>query len=115
MNYQASMSRYTPTPPPDYVAAEEALGTIRDTLTVHLDKVWKLALTDDHTVRCTTLALPPARFRFAYRPTATGSDAAPFPLCGAVPDVQRRWPNLITPFLRQHSIKPPFSHVFPAT
>lgn len=49
MNYQASMSRYTPTPPPDYVAAEEALGTIRDTLTVHLDKVWKLALTDDHT------------------------------------------------------------------
>ncbi len=58
MNYQASMSRYTPTPPPDYVAAEEALGTIRDTLTVHLDKVWKLALTDDHTVRCTTLALP---------------------------------------------------------
>jgi ABC-type oligopeptide transport system substrate-binding subunit len=58
MNYQASMSRYTPTPPPDYVAAEEALGTIRDTLTVHLDKVWKLALTDDHTVRC-TLALPP--------------------------------------------------------
>jgi hypothetical protein len=58
MNYQASMSRYTPTPPPDYVAAEEALGTIRDTLTVHLDKVWKLALTDDHTVRC-TLALAP--------------------------------------------------------
>jgi hypothetical protein len=50
MNYQANMSRYTPTPPPDFVAVEEALGVIRDALTVHLDKVWKLALTDDNTV-----------------------------------------------------------------
>jgi hypothetical protein len=103
MNYQASMSRYTPTPPPDYVAAEEALGTIRDTLTVHLDKVWKLALTDDHTVRC-TLALPPLSVEnvvfalflrsIAYHQTKTGNDAAPLPVCGAVSDVQLRWPNL---------------------
>jgi hypothetical protein len=62
MNYQANMSRYAPTPPPDFVAVEEALGVIRDALTVHLDKVWKLALTDDTTVP-RSLPSPPRRLR----------------------------------------------------
>ena len=51
MNYQASLSRYSAAPPPDFVAVEEALSLIRDSLTAHLDKVWKMALTDDQTVR----------------------------------------------------------------
>jgi hypothetical protein len=62
MNYQANMSRYTSTPPPDFVAVEEALGVIRDALTVHLDKVWKLALADDNTVP-RSLPSPPRRLR----------------------------------------------------